>query len=61
MARVYRHLETNHRAVLIEFQPRKGYRKVTQDDKRTWHRAGGLARVANGRDELGRFVPVVQE
>ena len=37
---------------------RKGYRVATAGDKRAWHRAGGLARVANGRDERGRFISI---
>lgn len=40
---------------------RKGYRVATAGDKRAWHRAGGLARVANGRDERGRLVPTAKE
>ena len=37
---------------------RRGYVKATRGNKRDWHRAGGLARVANGRNERGQFVPV---
>lgn len=39
---------------------RKGYVKATNGNAREWHRAGGLARVANGRDERGRFISTTE-
>lgn len=36
---------------------RKGYLKATNGNAREWHRSGGRARAANGRDSCGRFVP----
>lgn len=38
---------------------RRGYDQLA--DKAAFHRAGGLARAANGRDGRGRFVPAAQE
>lgn len=40
---------------------RKGYVAATNGNAQEWHRAGGLARAANGRDAKGRFIPVSQE
>jgi hypothetical protein len=51
--------EETHR--LLAHWGRQGYLAATNGNSSAWHRAGGLARVANGRNEKGQFVPVAQE